>query len=430
MPNVYVLGLDEQNRHLLDELAATSGRYRFHPLLDHSEIRGVDEFAPREWLDRCRRILEAAPGSVDAIVSFWDFPVTEMAAILCAERGLPAPSLESILRCQHKYWSRLIQREVVPNSTPPFAAFDPFDDAAVHSLEMEYPYWVKPVRSFRSHLGFRIGSEAAIDDAISELRSGIERIGEPFEWILDQAAVPENIAAFGPNACIAEGLIGGHQCTIEGWAHRSSVRTYGVVDSIRAPNRSTFTRYQYPSRLPEAVQDEMAEVATAVVAATGYDNGAFNVEFFHDPDTGRTWLLEINCRVSQSHSDLFAKVDGTTNLAVMVDLALGEEPQINRGEGEYACAAKFFLRCWHDATVVSVPGPDQIAEVERAVPGTTIQLQIDEGDRLSDLPDQDSYSYELGEVRVGADSDADLRHKFEACERGLGIVLVEEGQGW
>ncbi|PBO28010.1 hypothetical protein CLM84_22600, partial [Streptomyces albidoflavus] len=33
-------------------------------------------------------------------------------------------SLESIVRCEHKYWSRLVQREVAPEAVPGFGLVD------------------------------------------------------------------------------------------------------------------------------------------------------------------------------------------------------------------------------------------------------------------------------------------------------------------
>ncbi|MFP3907366.1 MAG: acetyl-CoA carboxylase biotin carboxylase subunit family protein, partial [Acidimicrobiales bacterium] len=289
MMNIFVLGLDEPNRVLLEALPGSGDRYRFHPLLDHETVRGVDAYTVDEWLAECRRVLEAFDGTVDGIVTFWDFPVTEMAAILCEERGLPAPTLEAVMRCQHKYWSRLIQRDCVPDHVPAFAGFDPFDDHSVESIDLDYPYWVKPVRSFRSHLGFRIGSDAALGAAIEEMRAGIDRIGGPLESLLARIDAPAEVRRLGGRGCVAEQLVSGHQCTVEGYVHQGRVRTYGVVDSFRAPNRSTFTRYQYPSHLPESVQEAMQQVVVTAVGATGYDNGGFNVEFFYDTDSDQLW---------------------------------------------------------------------------------------------------------------------------------------------
>jgi hypothetical protein len=424
--NVFVIGLDDVNRAHLEALPGAGSRYRVHPLLDHETVRGVDEFPVEEWLRRCRAELDAVHGTVDAIVSFWDFPVTETAAILCAERGLPSPSLEAVLRCQHKYWSRLDQLECIPDAVPRFEAIDPVDDPAGARLGLPFPVWVKPVRSFRSYLGFRVGSPGDLATALESIRAGIDRIGDPLAWLLERVQTPPEVAALGGRACIAEQLVSGRQCTLEGYAFRGSVHVYGVVDSIRAANRSTFARYQYPSRLPRAVQARMADAAARLIAEAGFDGGPFNVEFFYDRARDHLWLLEVNCRVSQAHSGLFAKVDGGSHLEVMVDLALGDEPRLTTCGGEHAVAAKFFLRAWRDATVASVPDADELGEIERQVPGTSVQLTVGAGDRLSELPDQDSYSYELGSVEVGAGSEAEMRHRFRECERLLGIELTDQ----
>ena len=45
-------------------------------------------------LDRAREQLEAADPPPDAIVGYWDFPVSSMVPILCRERGLASASLE------------------------------------------------------------------------------------------------------------------------------------------------------------------------------------------------------------------------------------------------------------------------------------------------------------------------------------------------
>ena len=66
---------------------------------------------------------------------------------------------------------------------------------------------------------------------------------------------------------MAEELIGGRQCTLEGYIQRGRVTVYGVVDSIRDRNRSTFIRYQYPSLLPRGVQERMIRIAHRLLPA-------------------------------------------------------------------------------------------------------------------------------------------------------------------
>ena len=60
----------------------------------------------------------------------------------------------------------------------------------------------------------------------------------------------------------------------------------------------------------------MKDLTERVMTHIGYDNAAFNIEYFWDEVQNRVWLLEINTRISQSHCDLFEKVDGISNQQV------------------------------------------------------------------------------------------------------------------
>lgn len=48
-----------------------------------------------------------------------------------------------------------------------------------------------------------------------------------------------------------------------------------------------------------------------------------------------------------------------------------------------------------------------------------------EGDRLSDLPGQDSYSYELAHIYTGGADEAELREKFDHCVAALGLAFED-----
>src|SRR5690625_6073998 len=74
----------------------------------------------------------------------------------------------------------------------------------------------------------------------------------------------------------------------------------------------------------------MANIADRFLTHIEYDNAPFNVEFFWDPETDHIWLLEVNTRISESHTDLFLKVDGASHHEVATDLSLGERPRIDR----------------------------------------------------------------------------------------------------
>lgn len=73
--------------------------YRFHGLLSVPELQST-EIDAAELIDKAQRQLDAFDGSIDAIVGYWDFPVSTMLPILRARYGLPGPSLESVLKCE------------------------------------------------------------------------------------------------------------------------------------------------------------------------------------------------------------------------------------------------------------------------------------------------------------------------------------------
>jgi len=413
--NIFVVGLNDFNRARLEQLRGAQD-YRFHGVIEPAEVYDTEVFPIEDMLSRAEATLRDFDGPVDAIVGYMDFPVSTMLPLLCERFGTRTASLESLLKCEHKYWSRLVQREVIGNYIPRFTAFDPFDDEALSKIGqagLYFPFFVKPIKSSGSRLGFRIDSPEDFIMATGRLRDEIGLISEPFNFVLEQASLPEAVRAVDGGHCMAEEIIGGWQCTVEGYVFEGEVVPYGIVDSIRYPQVLSFFCYRYPSRLPARIQSRMEELTRTIMAHIGYDNAAFNIEFFWDEVQNRIWLLEINTRISQSHCDLFEKVDGVSHQQVTVDLALGQRPDMPHREGEYAVAGKFFYRVFFvDATIVSVPDPEAIAALERRFPGTHIELQVTPGMRLSALPEQDSYSYALALVWMGADSDEALEANY------------------
>jgi hypothetical protein len=422
MPNVFVLGLDDFNRRQLERVEESSD-YRFHPLLGfdavkrrhHGRIPELIERASAE-LDRFDRTGE----SVDGIIGFWDFPVQTLVPILRARRGLPGPSLESVLKCEHKYWSRLEQREVIPDQIPRFAVFDPRADDPV--IDLEPPYWVKPVKSTASELCFLVRGEEDLRHALGVLRRRIERFGVSFDQLLALADLPEAVAAATGHHCIAESVLSGDRYTVSGYACGGEVVIYGVIDSFTYPGTSSFARYQYPSRAPQELVERMAETARQVMRRVGFESEAFNIEFFFDRLRDRLTLLEVNPRMSQSHGELYAKVDGLPNQKIISDLAVGREPQFPRRQGTYACAAKFYLRQFTDAVVARAPDADEVARIERET-GTLVNLAIEDGALLSEMSGQDPYSYALAHVYVGGDSEEALQATYARCVERLRIGL-------
>ncbi len=424
--NIFIVGIDDF--HLAQLQALPDARhYRFHSLFTREELKSGDRFPVARLLQDGREQLRRFGGCIDAIVGYWDFPVSTVLPILRQPFQLPGPTLESVLRCEHKYWSRLEQARVAPEHVPPFCAVDPFHTDPLSTLTVEFPFWIKPVKAVLSYLGFRVRNHVEFQLAIAQIRRGIHRFGDPFNLILGFADLPPEVAIVDGNHCIAEGLISaGHQCTLEGYVYQGRVEVYGVVDSLReGPAQSSFSRYQYPSRLPPPVQARMSGLADRVMRHIGYDCAPFNMELYWEENSDRIWLLEINTRISRSHAPLFQMVDGRYHHQVMIDLGLGSKPAMPSREGPYGCAAKFMMRHYEDATVQRVPTAQEIQTIEADMPGVIIELGVDQGIQLSSLRDQDSYTYEVATVFIGARDNAELEARYAQVLRSLPLEFAE-----
>ena len=426
--NVFVVGLNDYNAERLKRLRGVED-VAFHQLLTPAQVYETQEFDIPAMLAEAEARLDAFDGSIDAIVGYIDFPVSTMLPLLSAKYDTPNASLESLLKCEHKFWSRQVMNEVVPEHTPNFTAFDPFDEEALSKIGeagLRFPFFVKPIKSSGSRLGFRIDSPEDFDYATEKLRAEIGSISEPFNAILEKADLPEDIRTIEGHYCMAERVIGGRQCTVEGYVHNGEVNCYGTVDSIRYPQVLSFFYYLYPSTLPQKVQEQMWEISRKVMEHIGYDNAGFNIEYFWDEVDNQIWLLEINTRIAQSHCDLFEMVDGVSHQQVTIDLGLGRRPDMPRGEGPQEVAAEFFYRVFFtDATVARVPSRAEIEVAAEQVAGTRISSYVSRDMKLSELPEQDAYSFAVASVWMGAQKPSKLLWNYEQVMKRLDYAFTD-----
>lgn len=424
--NVFVIALDQFNRNKLEALRVAS-QCRFHRLIRDDELlAGTAGYDVDEMIRQGERELRGFAGTVDAVIAYRDFPESTIQPVLASGAGVPTASLEAVLKCEHKFWSRREQQKAVPDHVPRFERFHPFDNDARSQISLPYPFWMKPVKSFASHLGFKVSSDEDFERAIRETRAHIRRLAEPFDRILELAELPADTVRVGEVYCLAEQIIGGWQCTLEGCRVGGKTTTLGIVDSIRVPGGSSFLRYQYPSRLPIAVQRRMSAITEKVVEQFGYDNACFNVEFFWDEAHDQIWLLEVNPRIALHHADLFEKVDGYSNYEMAVEVALGREPSLTRDGGPFSMAATCFLRQFKDGYVTRVPSAQEVSAIEDDIDGTLIEVRAKPNKRLSELVEQDAYSYALALVYVGGRNEQELVDRFDEVVRRLDIRVSDD----
>lgn len=414
--NVFIIALEEKQQKALQTLRDRKS-LELHGLLTVESAVEAPNVSFNQLLKRVEKQLSAFPGTIDAIIAQWDFPTSVMVPLLCQQYQIPSPSLTSVLKCEHKLWSRIEQQHVIPEVVPDFCGLDPFAEDPLAQVTLPFPFWLKPVKAFSSHLGFKIENEADFHHAIGEIRQGIRQLGDAFNEALAYAELPDDIAHLGGNACIAESLISGVQAAPEGSVFQGEFNVHGIIAQPKAEHSaSLFDRLEYPSHLPEHVHHKMVDTAKRFLTHIGYNNGCFNAEFMWDEARQQLWLIEFNTRISQSHSDIFVLVDGMSNHEIAVDIALGQRPSLLSRQGVAPVAAKCFIPYPHeDGVVKRIPSPAEIAELQARLPHTEVLIDVAPGQQLSQLMHQDSFCYRLGTLHLTGTTHEEIEERYQYC---------------
>lgn len=90
-----------------------------------------------------------------------------------------------------------------------------------------------------------------------------------------------------------------------------------------------------------------------------------------------------------------------------------------RQRGEHRSAAKWFWRTFSDGVAERVPSAEDVQRVQEEVPSAVVDIIAERDRRLSELPAQDSYSYELAAIYLGAPDQEQLRTKYQKCRELL-----------
>jgi hypothetical protein len=368
------------------------------------------------------QVRAGALGRVDGVASSSDYPGCIVAAAIARELGLPGPNPQSVLRCSHKYYSRLAQQAAAPEATPRFALVDP-QRLDPRAFDLPFPVFVKPVKGWFTQHARRIDTFAdlAAFAASPEVRYHLTEFVAPFNHLLARYTDFAHDGSY----LLAEELLGGVQVTVEGFVFGGEVEILGIIDSVMFPGTISFQRFDYPSALPEAVQERMAGIARRVMPRLGFDTGLFNVELFYDAAADRVSIIEVNPRMCGQFADLLESVNGTNTYEILFALAAGERPPPVRRGGRYQVAASFPLRAFGDQTVLRVPDARDVAAVKQAYPVTLVKTYYRAGQRLADEDQSDGYSYRYAVVNLAARDRPSLLADFAAVQQRLGFRFAD-----
>ena len=411
------------------EFAAPAMRARYTVHYEGFDLFKFPENAQLMWFN-CERFIQKTlkkyrNKGLIAIISTDEQYGAMIAAVVAQALGLPTTSPESILRAQHKFYARERMREIAPEATPPYSVF-PYTETDASRYGMGFPMFVKPVKAtysilsrrcddygaLRKHLGFRVLEKRILEKLVQPCDDLSRR------YIKGYSVDAQHI--------IAEPVMQGHQVTVEGYAFEDKIHMIGVVDSFMYPDTMAFERFEYPSRLPQAVQERMLSLVEKVVRGFDFSLGLFNCELFYMPEkpVGEDLkLIEINPRLAYQFSDLYQKVDGFSTYEALINLALGKAPVIRHRAGRYANAASFVLRAFEKTRIKSAPTEAQVRELEAKYADARFLIYIKTGASLErELKWLGSYRYAV--LNLGGADLGELFDRYHAVKSELKFSFV------
>jgi hypothetical protein len=340
------------------------------------------------------------------------------AALLAERMQWPGTSVEAVLACQHKLYAREVLQRVAHEANVPFSRLETEYNGDIPE-GFAYPSFVKPVKAAFSVLAKRVNSH---QELVEHTRFGpwelwvIRHLVEPFNKILRERLPTAGSA----HSLMLEAPQRGRQYCLDGYYFDGSFRRLGVVDAIMYPGTDTFMRFDYPSHLPDSVQEQAERIAKRFMRAIGFTHGLFNMEFIHDERTGQIKVIEFNPRLASQFSDLYARVDGLNPHAMAIALSHGIDPAIiARHEPTANCASSFAYRTFDPAAAVPLSAATDLPAFKKTFPdGLLFQFPKLAGQIERDFKWLGSYRY--GIMHLGGDDPGDLRRRCEHASSLLG----------
>ena len=350
---------------------------------------------------------------LNGVMASEDYPGSIVAAAIARKLNLHGPHPETVLLCHHKYYCRVAQRQAVPEAVPAFRLLDG-KSLTAGSTELPFPLFVKPVKSFFSLFAQQVANDEELRALVKRADHHLREFVKPFNQLLARyTAFPLN-----GSHLLAETSLRGQQLTVEGCMFHGEGRIIGITDSVMYPGTISFQRFEYPSALSPAIQERMAELALRFMRSIGFDDGLFNVEMFHDPESDAIHIIEVNPRMCPQFADLMEKVNGVNTYEIALSIAAGIRPTLHREARTHRAATSFVLRLFEDQFVTRVPNADELSSFAARFPDARLKILCREGHRLSEEL-QDGTSYRYAVVSLGGQSRANALARCEEALRHL-----------
>ncbi len=210
------------------------------------------------------------------------------------------------------------------------------------------------------------------------------------------------------------------QFNLDAYMHRGQMHVLGIVRAVMYPGTQAFMRFELPSRIDAAVAKRAADVARRFLGAIGFEHGLFNMEFFHDPLSGRLSVIEFNPRLASQFSDLYRRVQGIDAHRIAIALATGADPQdLPRQAPTAGAAASLVYRAFDAQQLRPPPSASQRKKLALEFPDAMLFAYPKAGHSLArDFKWLGSHRY--GILHLGGREAGDLHRRCEIASDILG----------
>ncbi len=317
------------------------------------------------------------------------------AADACERLGLEHNAPAAALAARDK----LVMREYLQAAGvrgPGFYAYDLQTDAVLLAQRVVYPCVLKPTLLNGSR--------------------GVIRADSASEFVAAWARVRAIVLGSAGNQILVEDYMPGAEVAVECLLTAAGLQVLAVFDKPDALEGPFFeeTIYLTPSRLADAVLEEIASVTAAAAAALGLRTGPLHAEL--RINAAGVWPLELNARSIGGRCSSTVRLDSGVVLEELILLqAVGRAlPPLRREEGS------------RGVMMIPIPADGMLREVRglaeaRAVAGVD---EVDISARLNyplvRLPEGDGY---LGFIVAHADTPGAVEAALREAHRRLGFVV-------
>ena len=345
----------------------------------------------------------AAEHPIQAILGV-DDNTAILAAILSAALGLPHNSVESVSAARNKYRMRELLREHgVP--VPSFTVCSLHDDPLAIAKTLRYPCVVKPLVLSASCGVIRADTPAEFTAAFHRVFALLRKLG--------LAAAADDSGRL----LLVEDFVSGREVALEGLLTDGKLRVLALFDKPDPLDGPFFeeTIYITPSRLPLAIQADIAQCAAHAAEALGLREGPVHGEMRVNA-TG-VWMIELAARsIGGRCSRTLRFAAGLSLEEVILRHALRMAlPELNETPRP---AGVMMLPIWKSGVLQEVRGQMDAL----AVPGVEeLVITAQAGEELIPLPEGTRY---LGFLIARGEHPEAVEATLREAYRRLEVVII------